>query len=191
MRTVTAGTNQTLFDIALQEMGSIEGVFELLAANPSLALDANIAPLTELNIPGAIINRQVTDYYSKNNIKPATGIEEEVIITEHVEIHQALNYDLSTEGYVEFDPVELTDFSGTLNIDVIIEGSIEEDTVEFWMEYLDGIYMMNDESHRYLTGSYHMTLNDHVGSTMRGIIWVYTAQQATLREIVYSYEKPI
>jgi len=70
---ITTYDRQTAFDIALQEWGSIEGVFELLVANPGLSLDSNIPAGTVLRIEGTVISQPVVDFYKKNDIKPATG----------------------------------------------------------------------------------------------------------------------
>lgn len=65
--------NQTLSDIALQVYGSVEGVFVL-------ATDNNLSVTTELKAgqmleyqADKVINKQIVQYYSDNNIHPATA----------------------------------------------------------------------------------------------------------------------
>jgi hypothetical protein len=66
---------QSLFDIALQAYGSIEGVFGLLADNPTklTAITDFPTPGTELKVTGAALNKFVVAEYSDYNIVPATA----------------------------------------------------------------------------------------------------------------------
>lgn len=70
---VTILQNQSLFDISLQEFGSVEGLFNLLLANPGMQIDSDIPSGTILKLDGEVIRPEVVDYYIKNGIKPATG----------------------------------------------------------------------------------------------------------------------
>ena len=63
---------QNLLDIALQETGSIEGVFELATAN-DIAVSDEIPAGTELKVPEGNTNPDVLRQYKANDIKPATG----------------------------------------------------------------------------------------------------------------------
>lgn len=63
---------QNLLDIALQETGSIEGVFELATAN-NIAVSDEVVAGTELMVPEVNKNSDVLRQYKSNNIKPATG----------------------------------------------------------------------------------------------------------------------
>jgi hypothetical protein len=65
--------HQSAFDIAIQEHGTIESIFDLLTANPGLTFDSDIVSGTLLNIEGDILNHEVVDYYKKYDISPATG----------------------------------------------------------------------------------------------------------------------
>ncbi len=67
---------QSLLDIALQAYGSIEGVFGLLADNPTklTAITDCPTPGTELKVTGKVLNKYVVNEYSDYNIVPATAI---------------------------------------------------------------------------------------------------------------------
>lgn len=71
---VTVLQDQSWFDLALQELGSIEGVFGLL--NPSGdTLDVNPSSGREVKIlASAVIIKNNTAWYQQHSIKPATGI---------------------------------------------------------------------------------------------------------------------
>lgn len=64
--------NQTIFDIALQESGSIESVFEIMKTNSLGSL--LVVPLSELQTP-SISNKKVNEYYLKHNIRPASTLK--------------------------------------------------------------------------------------------------------------------
>lgn len=66
--------DQSWFDVSLQELGSIEGVFGLL--NPSGdTLDVNPSSGREVKIlASAVIIKNNTAWYQQHSIKPATGI---------------------------------------------------------------------------------------------------------------------
>ncbi len=71
---VTVLQDQSWFDVSLQELGSIEGVFGLL--NPSGdTLDVNPSCGREVKIlASAVIIKNNTAWYQQHSIKPATGI---------------------------------------------------------------------------------------------------------------------
>lgn len=62
--------NQSLFDIAIQELGSVSSVFELADLN-DLSITDYLTPGDELKLP-AIKNSDLQDYFRAYNIKPAT-----------------------------------------------------------------------------------------------------------------------
>lgn len=66
-------TGQSLFDIAIQELGSVEGVFEL-AEKADVGLTDELVVGVLLNAPVDPLDRQVVDYYKANRIRPATAI---------------------------------------------------------------------------------------------------------------------
>jgi hypothetical protein len=74
---------QNLLDIALQETGSIEGVFELATAN-DIAVSDEVSAGTELKVPEGNINADVLRQYKANNIKPATGNIQDAEILEGI-----------------------------------------------------------------------------------------------------------
>ena len=57
MNNVKTYKDQSVFDIAIQEYGSIEGVFDLLKNNPGLEFDSDIESGTALNTSGTIIDQ--------------------------------------------------------------------------------------------------------------------------------------
>ena len=66
--------NQTLWDISLQEYGSIDSVFIILDANPSLNMNSEVAPGQKIIIPIIdIISNKVVDFYNSLNYRPASG----------------------------------------------------------------------------------------------------------------------
>jgi hypothetical protein len=77
MKSITAQSGQTVFDIALQELGSIEGVFDLLEANPDLQLDSAVVVGTSVKKPTPVIDLRVAEYYSRNGITPVSEIGQE------------------------------------------------------------------------------------------------------------------
>lgn len=74
MKSITAKAGQTIFDISLQELGSIEGVFGLLEANSELQLDIAIPVGTKVKKPTPAIDLRVAEYYSRNGIAPVSDV---------------------------------------------------------------------------------------------------------------------
>ncbi len=101
MNNLTTYADQSVFDIALQAYGSVEGVFDILKANAGLQLDSHIAPGTILQLPGDVVKQEIVDYYKKNNIKPATGALPSLpeFINNDM-LKQILNYDLADGDHV-------------------------------------------------------------------------------------------
>jgi len=69
---VRVSFNQSLFDISIQECGSIEAVFDLADLN-GLEITATLEPGQLLKIP-AVKNMPVVDFYKTRGLMPATGI---------------------------------------------------------------------------------------------------------------------
>ena len=72
---VTIITQQTLFDIAIQQYGGVDGILLLIEDNPQLALDfnSNIFAGMELKLrDSAAVNEDVSDYYLKKELMVAT-----------------------------------------------------------------------------------------------------------------------
>ena len=67
MNSYTAISGQTLFDVALEAYGDVEGVWWLLNDNPDLKLGQTLQAGTKLNIRAATLNRQtiknLRDYF--------------------------------------------------------------------------------------------------------------------------------
>jgi hypothetical protein len=70
METITL-ESQSLLDIALQETGTIEGIFDLAVAN-DLSLTDALVPGQKLS-GTAVLNKGIQDYYTAKGITPATG----------------------------------------------------------------------------------------------------------------------
>jgi hypothetical protein len=140
MKVITAVTGQTLFDISIQEMGSVEGVFDILNSNPFLRLDMAIPAGTKVLVPDTVLQPNIVDYYTRNNIKPASGLGEQVTINEEamINITQPVNYALSG-GDKEFEGVRLWNLRELLTVQIDYTG-VEETAVEIFVEQsLDGV----------------------------------------------------
>ena len=73
-RKVITQAKQTIWDIAMQEYGSVEQVFQLMADNPevvpNLATNLAAGQLTVIRNPP--VNSPVLDYMKRNKIKPVS-----------------------------------------------------------------------------------------------------------------------
>jgi phage tail protein X len=139
MKPTVAATNQTLFDLALQSLGAVEGVWDLIDANPGLALDMSVPAGFRVMAPDKAINARVVDYYSRNAICPVSGLDEEVTLTfnDMNTIAQILDYDLAG-GSKEFNKVWLEFLNDTLAVQVVYEGITANDVVASVDFSLDG-----------------------------------------------------
>ena len=63
---------QTLFDIAIQELGSTEAAFDLAMTN-GLSLTDDLIPVQELEL-SEIVDSNISNYYKNKGINPATSI---------------------------------------------------------------------------------------------------------------------
>jgi hypothetical protein len=75
---VRVSFNQSLFDISIQECGSIEAVFDLADLN-GLEITATLEPGQLLKTPpstgsGNGYNKPIVDYYKMRGLMPATGL---------------------------------------------------------------------------------------------------------------------
>jgi len=68
--TVTILEGQSLLDIALQELGSLEGAYALAVLN-GLSLTDSLAAGMLLQLPD-VVDKRIVNYYSERNIRPAT-----------------------------------------------------------------------------------------------------------------------
>ena len=69
--------NQSLLDIALQVSGSAEATYDVALEN-GISITDDLMPGQVLKFTGVPVNKKVVNYYAVNNIKPATGIFENI-----------------------------------------------------------------------------------------------------------------
>jgi len=120
MNTVTSRSNQTVFDIALRELGDPGGVFDILSANAFLRLDYALPSGVVILIPdGAVIRKDIVDYYQRNSIYPATGDGQLAVIPQEnmVRIDQQVSY-LLAGGSVAFNGERLYNLREMLSVQV-------------------------------------------------------------------------
>jgi hypothetical protein len=74
---ITVQPNQSVYDIAIQEYGSVEGVFLLMQDNPLIitSLDVNLIMGTRLQILSLPLNKEIISYYKDNHIIPVSSID--------------------------------------------------------------------------------------------------------------------
>ncbi|MFG4004805.1 hypothetical protein ACHRV1_05025 [Flavobacterium aquidurense] len=77
METTKPQENQNIFDISLQEYGSIEKVFDLLEDNDQFNLTDDISVYEDLKIGREAFKKDIVEYYNARNLKPATAITDE------------------------------------------------------------------------------------------------------------------
>ncbi len=85
---------QSLFDIAVQEYGSIEGLFHLTQDN-NLSLTEELEPAKSISVRTEASKQNVVDFFKGRNLKPATGLtptENEQLKPEGIE-YWAIEYD--------------------------------------------------------------------------------------------------
>ena len=74
MEIIKSHNNQTLFDIAIQYYGHIEGVSWLLEDNPEINIGDEF---TEIRIRDEYINKDIVQYLKQKNINIATKTKQE------------------------------------------------------------------------------------------------------------------
>ena len=62
---------QSVWDLAIQEYGSIDGAFKILRDNPALTLDASIPDNFPVLITEPPINKDVVNLLIQKGVKPA------------------------------------------------------------------------------------------------------------------------
>ena len=78
---ITVKDRQSLFDIAIQYLGSIEGVWTLAERN-NISITDELEDGTILKYDSAdIIDTKVADHYERERLSPATDISEREINT--------------------------------------------------------------------------------------------------------------
>lgn len=67
--------NQSIYDIAVQEYGHVDHVFQILKDNPSLDLntDLDAGAVIKIDTTLAVVDKDVQDHFIENNLKSATG----------------------------------------------------------------------------------------------------------------------
>lgn len=139
MKKIESYTNQTVFDLAIGQMGALEGIWEILDANPSLSLDLSAPSGTLLKIPTTILNARVANFYALKNIISVSGIDEESILTENDmnTVPQILNYNLAN-GSKEFEKVKLDFLYDMLTVQLNYENIPSETVIAHLDQSLDG-----------------------------------------------------
>ena len=140
MTIVISQANQTVWDITLQTLGSVEGIFNILAANAFLRIDYTLPAGVQILIPdGLVIKPDVVDYYVKNNIYPATGDGHFATIDPQnmVEIIQNTAYDLSG-GNVSFPGERLYNLRHKLTVQINFS-NVSLAAIAYIEQSLDGI----------------------------------------------------
>lgn len=77
METIKPQENQNIFDLSLQEYGSIEKVFDILEDNEKFNLTDDISVYKDLKIGREAFKKDIVEYYNSRNLKPATSISDE------------------------------------------------------------------------------------------------------------------
>lgn len=74
METITTYDKQSVFDLALQAYGSIEGAFDIVKDNASLlpTVTSEATAGKKIKVNGLPISKDVIDYYQKNQINPVS-----------------------------------------------------------------------------------------------------------------------
>ncbi|WP_299212744.1 hypothetical protein [uncultured Dokdonia sp.] len=84
MGTIRPQQNQNILDVALQEYGSIETVFDVLADNDRFDLTDDLSVYQDLQTGREAFKKDIVAYYNANTIKPATSStrEEELLLAD-------------------------------------------------------------------------------------------------------------
>ncbi len=84
---------QTLWDLAIQCYGSVEGVFALIQDNADqlTSLDDELTPGQVLRVRTAPVDRDMATYYKDNDLHPVSG--------EHILLGGAFNNEAFDEGF--------------------------------------------------------------------------------------------
>lgn len=77
MKRIIIDNNQSIWDLAIQYYGSVDGIKQLILDNPTkLNLETNIIPGTEIIIrEEMVINKAMVDYLNKKGITCATAVQ--------------------------------------------------------------------------------------------------------------------
>lgn len=115
-----AKEHQTLLDIAIQQAGSIEALFDIAEAN-GLSVTEDLVSGQQLIIFGSAISEKIKNYYSTKNLNPASNGSSGTIVfigSSPLAIHYQ-----TTE--IPEDQVKAKEFQTLLDIAIQEAGSIE------------------------------------------------------------------
>jgi len=107
--------------------------------NPGLELDLSVPTGYKVAIPDFVLNARVVDYYKNNSIKPVSGLDDDVIITQNDlnTMKQDFDYDLDA-GSMEFPKVKLDFLHDNLTVQIAYEGITADTVVASIDQSLDG-----------------------------------------------------
>ncbi|MEL6559370.1 MAG: hypothetical protein AAFQ94_14360 [Bacteroidota bacterium] len=77
MGTTKPEQNQNILDIALQEYGTIEMVFELMEDNNIYHITYSLSVYSDLSINREALQKDIATFYKEAGVKPATDVGEE------------------------------------------------------------------------------------------------------------------
>ena len=77
MRTVVVAAEQTLADIAIQEFGSLEAVYDIAEMN-DIPIAARLQDGALLKLPDKQYNTKMREFCALNMVKPATEVGDEL-----------------------------------------------------------------------------------------------------------------
>lgn len=77
MEIIKPQENQNIFDISLQEYGSIEKVFDIFDDNDQFNITEDISVYEDLKVGREAFKKDIVEYYNSRNLNPATSITDE------------------------------------------------------------------------------------------------------------------
>lgn len=188
MRTVISQWGQTVFDISLQEMGSIEGVITILQMNPTIQMDTVIPTGTLIYLPDNPLKPRVQSYYKKNGIVPVSEWFPKIIT-----IDQDVYIEMT--GNVFSELVEVSSLSGSLDIEIIPQSVFYTNATE-WSLYtsFDKVqWKLVFGSTRILVSNMVPPVNIHLdyveGEFIKSHFKTLIETQNVVENIKYTYEK--
>ena len=192
MRRVKAEYNQTIWDIAIQYMGSVEAAVDLLVLNPALNASDVILKGLIVVVPDEPIKKSVVDNFEQSRIVPATMAADNLLI--YVEndggmITKNYNYPL-TSGDKSFDGIRLYNLDKDLTIqinyssidtdDVFVELETSLDGIN-WTPLLEGTYFLNKAK-----PSHTFTILGLVTAYVRLKVDTGTASAGVIDKVIYA-----
>lgn len=91
---ITVKQGQSLFDIAIQECGSVEAVF-LIARQNSIPVTKHLTTGEQLQ-PVGVTDKRVKKYYTDNHILPATSLTTDAFLPEGID-YWAIEFDFEIQ----------------------------------------------------------------------------------------------